>query len=131
FILFFFAFIISLTSALVINPKITVPNSHTKWRAGNTYIVKWKTTYQDYGSNKAIPIPDDYKGTIKLGYLDERKDPYNEHLLWDDLASGFKLNAGSQTITLPSDLETKTSYIIVLMGDSGNASPKFTIQAAR
>ncbi|KAI9487214.1 MAG: hypothetical protein EXX96DRAFT_70368 [Benjaminiella poitrasii] len=127
-ILFFIAFVISLTSAIVINPKITVPNSSTKWRAGNTYVVKWKTTYND--GNQDVAIPDEYKGTIKLGYL-EKNDPYNEHLLWDDLASGFKLNAGSQSITLPSDLETKRSYIIVLMGNSGNASPKFTIQAAR
>ncbi|KAL9556871.1 hypothetical protein MBANPS3_001658 [Mucor bainieri] len=103
-ILFLFAFLLSMASALVINPKITTPNS--------------------------VPIPDGYKGTIKLGYL-ENNDPYNEHLKFGDLAKDFALNAGSQTITLPADLETKTSYIIVLMGNSGNASPKFTIQAAR
>lgn len=85
---------------------------------------------------------------IKLGYLEG--DSPNEHLCkchsvsfirgtltdiiihkdWD-LASGFPLNKGAQSVTLPSDLETKKTYIIVLMGDSGNASPKFLIQAAR
>ena len=48
-----------------------------------------------------------------------------------DLATDFPLNSGAQTVTLPPDLETKTSYIIVVMGDSGNASPKFTIKASR
>ncbi|CAO3628177.1 unnamed protein product [Mucor fragilis] len=128
-ILFLFAFLLSMASALVINPKISTPNSGTKWRAGQSYVVKWETTYND-GTGQQVPIPDGYKGTIKLGYL-ENNDPYNEHLKFGDLAKDFALNAGSQTITLPADLETKTSYIIVLMGNSGNASPKFTIQAAR
>jgi hypothetical protein len=52
-------------------------------------------------------------------------------LLEWELASGFDLNKGSQVVTLPADLETKRTYIIVLMGDSGNASPQFTITAAR
>ncbi|KAG2183236.1 hypothetical protein INT43_006240 [Umbelopsis isabellina] len=43
------------------------------------------------------------------------------------LANNFKLVSGSHNITLPSDLSTKHSYIIVLFGDSGNASPEFTI----
>lgn len=127
FILFFFACILTLASALVINPKITSPSTGTKWRAGREFTVKWDTTYND--GKKDVPIPDSYKGAIKLGYL-ENDDPYNEHLYWD-LAKGFKLNAGSQKITLPDDLPTRTSYIIVLMGNSGNASPKFTIRAAK
>jgi hypothetical protein len=125
--LFFFAFLLSLTSAIVINPTITTPNSGTKWRAGGQFTVKWDTTYDD-GTGKKVPIPSTYKGDIKLGYL-EGSD-YNEHLLWD-LASGFDLNKGSQQITLPADLVTRTGYIIVLMGDSGNASPKFTIRASK
>jgi hypothetical protein len=127
-ILFLFAFLLSMTSAIVINPHITTPNSGTKWRAGGSFIVKWDTTYFD-GTGQ-VPIPDGFKGTIKLGYLEDG-DEYNEHLQWGDLATGFALNSGAQRITLPADLETKTSYIIVLMGNSGNASPKFTIQAAR
>lgn len=124
--LFFFAFMASLANAIVINPTITTPNSGTKWRAGQTVTIKWDTTYSDGTSN--VPIPETSIGYIKLGYL-ESGDEYNEHLQWD-LASGFKLAAGSQSVTLPSDLETKTGYIIVLMGDSGNASAKFTIRAA-
>lgn len=48
-----------------------------------------------------------------------------------DLADKFRLNSGSQRITLPKDLETRSTYIVVLFGDSGNASPEFTIKAAR
>lgn len=124
FLLFAFS---SLVQAIVINPTINVPNANTKWRAGGTFVVKWETTYND--GEKQVAIPSGQKGYIKLGYL-ENDDPYNEHLLWD-LASDFNLDSGAQSITLPSDLETKRTYIIVLMGDSGNASPKFTIRAAR
>lgn len=124
--LFFFAFMASLASAIVINPKITTPNSGTKWRAGQTVTVKWDTTYFDGSGN--VPIPESSQGTIKLGYF-ENGDEYNEHLYWD-LATGFSLASGSQTVTLPGDLVTKTSYIIVLMGNSGNASAKFVIRAA-
>lgn len=128
-ILLLIAFIFTLANAIVINPHITTPNSGTKWRSGQTVTIKWDTTYTEYGSTTPIPIPDNLQGTIKLGYL-ENGDEYNEHLFWD-LATGFKLNAGSQTVTLPSDLETRTGYIIVLMGNSGNASPKFKITKSK
>ncbi|ORZ09621.1 hypothetical protein BCR42DRAFT_423798 [Absidia repens] len=101
----------------------TSPSSGTKWRAGDKRTVTWDTNVE------GGPIPDDYKGTIKLGYLDPKDGP-SEHLKWE-LASEFDLNKGSQVVTLPNDLETKRTYIIVLMGDSGNASPQFTITAAR
>ncbi|KAH8555295.1 hypothetical protein BGW37DRAFT_132277 [Umbelopsis sp. PMI_123] len=110
-------------SALVYSPKITKPDGSTKWRAGGTFTVTWDP------NSAGAPIPNDYTGTIMLGYL-LNGDKYNEHLQWT-LAEGFKLNSGSQQVTLPSDLETRTSYIIVLFGDSGNASPQFTIKATR
>ncbi|KAI8977385.1 hypothetical protein BDF20DRAFT_874497 [Mycotypha africana] len=125
-IVLFIACFLAMVNAIVINPKITVPSQGTKWRAGETFTVKWATTF--YDGEKTVPIPDDYKGTIKLGYYENGNPSMN--LKWD-LASGFQLNSGAQSVTLPSDLDTKTSYIVVLMGDSGNASPKFTIRAAR
>jgi hypothetical protein len=121
-----FAFIFTLASAIVINPKINVPNEGTQWRGGQTVTIQWDTNYFDGTSN--VPIPDGYKGTIKLGYLEG--DDYNEHLFWD-LATGFALNAGAQSVTLPTDLETRNGYIVVLMGNSGNASKRFRIQAAK
>ncbi|ORY99352.1 hypothetical protein BCR43DRAFT_513470 [Syncephalastrum racemosum] len=108
-------------SAIVWNPQITEPSSATVWKAGDNVNVKWDTTIQ------GEKIPDGVDGIIKLGYLEDGS--INEHLYWT-LAGNFPLNRGYQNVTLPSDLETKDSYIIVLMGDSGNASPKFTIQSA-
>ncbi|CAO3651095.1 unnamed protein product [Mucor hiemalis] len=128
-ILLLIAFFFTLASAIVINPHITTPNSKTKWRAGQTVTIKWDTTYTEYGSTTPIPIPDNLSGNLKLGYL-EGGDQYNEHLQWDLNTTPFKLNAGSYTVTLPSDLITRNGYIIVLMGNSGNASPKFKIGAA-
>lgn len=122
----FFAFF-SMTHAMVVNPTVLTPTTGTKWRAGGTYVVKWETTYFD--GEKQAPIPSGQRGYIKLGYL-EKDDPDNEHITWD-LADDFPLDSGAQTVTLPSELETKTSYIIILFGDSGNISKKFTIQAAR
>jgi hypothetical protein len=45
------------------------------------------------------------------------------------LAEGFRLRAGKQEITVPS-VPQRNDYIVVLMGDSGNQSPTFTIQPA-
>ena len=119
-------FIFTLASAIVINPKITTPNAGTKWNAGQTVTIQWATTYNDNGSE--VPIPEGLTGSIKLGYLEG--DDYNEHLNWD-LASGFSLAEGSHSVTLPEDLVTRNRYIIVLMGDSGNASAGFKITAKR
>ncbi|KAI9029575.1 hypothetical protein CLU79DRAFT_734698 [Phycomyces nitens] len=114
--------LLSLASAIVWNAPITSPSSGTKWRAGGTYTVKWKTTVA------GMQIPEGVTGSLKLGYL--IGSDYNEHLNWD-LGSGFALNKGAYTITLPSDLTARTTYIVVLMGDSGNASKKFTIQSSK
>ncbi|KAL0082456.1 hypothetical protein F4703DRAFT_1865749 [Phycomyces blakesleeanus] len=120
YIVFCVTLVICLVKAVVLNPHIIVPNESTVWKAGGTFDVKWDTIV--YGS----PIAPEVNGTIKLGYLDGTD--INEHLFWT-LASGFPLNTGSQSVVLPTDLVTKASYIIVLMGDSGNSSPQFTIEA--
>ncbi|KAG2187340.1 hypothetical protein INT44_005026, partial [Umbelopsis vinacea] len=73
------------------------------------------------------PIPDDETASLYLGYL-INNDRFNEHLYWE-LASGFKLNAGSQEVQIPQKIRTRHSYIVVLIGDSGNASPQFTIES--
>lgn len=44
------------------------------------------------------------------------------------LAADFLLTKGEQTITVPN-VATKHSYIIVLYGDSGDRTPKFTIES--
>jgi hypothetical protein len=122
-----FAVLFTLTSAIVINPTITSPKAGDKWRSGGDFTVTWDTTYND--GTKDVAIPEGTMGRIMLGYL-EKGDQYNEHLQWT-LKTEVHLSTGSQKITLPSGLSTKTSYIIVLMGDSGNASPQFTIRAGK
>ncbi|KAI8337409.1 hypothetical protein BC941DRAFT_425186 [Chlamydoabsidia padenii] len=123
-ILFALTTLVTLSLAIVLNPTITSPTADSKWRAGDTRSITWDTENVAGG-----PIPPGTRGSIKLGYLDPKDSP-NEHLFWD-LGSVDDLTKGSQQVTLPGDLETKRSYIIVLMGDSGNASPEFTITAAR
>jgi len=102
------------------NPKITCPHHKTVWTAGQHVTFTWDTS----------GIPEDYKGTGKLilGWLTH--DSSNEHLQLDEpLHENFLLTDGFCEATLPHDLPTRHSYIVVLMGNSGNASPKFTINA--
>lgn len=46
------------------------------------------------------------------------------------LAEGFQLTDGSVTFNVPCDkkIKSRTSYIVVLMGDSGNKSAQFAIE---
>lgn len=73
-------------------------------------------------------MPDEVKGNdsqVKLGYtLPNGEGGLNQH--WT-LASGFKIDAGTVTVKIPADLETRSTYQVVLFGDSGNTSPEFTI----
>lgn len=83
-------------------------------------------SYIFYRSTKDIEDKDS-RGMIVLGYLSGKKGDTNEHLdLKHPLASGFKLTKGRQNIVIPNVVQRET-YIIVLFGDSGNASPMFTI----
>ncbi|KAG0184592.1 hypothetical protein DFQ28_010879 [Apophysomyces sp. BC1034] len=103
---------------MVWDAPITSPKRNDKWRAGQQYMVKWETTVA------GMKIPPKTPGTITLGY--RQGSSMNEHLQWS-LASGFDLSTGHVLVTLPKDLETRKRYIIVLFGDSGNASEEFTI----
>lgn len=46
------------------------------------------------------------------------------------LAQKIPITRGDWVFILPAHLATRHDYIVVLMGDSGNASPTFTIQSA-
>lgn len=109
----------SLDKRIVYNPHITSPTSSTVWHAGKTYTVTWDTS----------DLPTEaqgYKGMIKLGYL-PADGSGGENLRWD-LADGFPIKDGQTQVKLPADLEERNDYIVVVMGDSGNASQKFTIK---
>lgn len=67
------------------------------------------------------------RGKLVLGYKsDDKKDP-NEHLDLDHpLARDIKLKNGEYKIKVPN-VVGRSTYIVVLFGDSGNASQEFTI----
>ncbi|KAL9936123.1 hypothetical protein V8E36_004965 [Tilletia maclaganii] len=104
---------------LVFNPTITYPTRRTVWHAGESVRVDWITENipQAYQS---------HRGSIMLGYRPASGEG-GLNLHWT-LASDFPIMAGQTTIHLPHDLPTRHDYIVVLFGDSGNASPLFTIR---
>lgn len=110
-----------LEKRLVYNPHITSPTADTVWTAGQTYTVSWDAS--------DLPTEaENYKGQIKLGYL-PADGSGGENLHWV-LADGFLIKDEETSVTLPSDLAERNDYIVVVLGDSGNASPKFTIKGA-
>ena len=107
----------ALEARTVYAPKITYPTNKTQWTAGHKVHVAWETEHLPAEAKKT-------KSFIKLGHVDGNS--LNEHLN-QTLAKNFKLGAGNVSFTLPKDLEAREDYVVVLFGDSGNASPKFTI----
>ncbi|KAJ3980531.1 hypothetical protein F5890DRAFT_688200 [Lentinula detonsa] len=111
------------------SPTITYPKGeHIVWESGLTvYNMTWETA----------DIPEraqNNTGIIMLGYLDDDDDSSDEHLDWENpLASDFPLSDGiaSFTIDPTRNLTTMDSYILCLLGDSGNISDRLTIEAAQ
>ncbi|KAL8280839.1 hypothetical protein RQP46_006843 [Phenoliferia psychrophenolica] len=107
------------TTGVDYSAPITTPEKRTVWVAGLNHTVTWNTTLPEGITMDQVA----QTATIKLGYLTED----SENLEWT-LAEHVPLyTTGSYEITLPSDLEGKTNYVIALMGSSGNISPEFTI----
>ncbi|KIL61384.1 hypothetical protein M378DRAFT_199551 [Amanita muscaria Koide BX008] len=126
FISFILVSLLFLTSALavplhkrdVVDPPVTAPNASTVWTAGSTQLVVWDTSKLPPYNQITNKV-----GTVVLGFLDSN----GENLMLDKpLAKGFNITQGSIQVVVPN-VQTRTNYIIVLMGDSGNASPTFSI----
>ncbi|KIM35908.1 hypothetical protein M413DRAFT_324780 [Hebeloma cylindrosporum] len=124
-------------------PKITNPTNGTVWNTGSDVVVTWDVRdMPEKNSNE--------KGTLLLGYLED--DSTDEHLNIGEclprsskrldmrrfltrcpchaehpLASGFNMDGGFVNFRCPK-VETRKNYIVVLIGDSGNRSPLFTIK---
>ncbi|OBZ78627.1 hypothetical protein A0H81_00785 [Grifola frondosa] len=100
-------------------PKITEPNTATVWNIGSKVKVSWDVTHPpEHVTN--------YNGKLLLGYLDSSDDS-NENLDYKNpLAEGFNLTKGHVVVKVPN-VSPSNDYIVVLMGDSGNRSPTFTI----
>ncbi|KAN0061314.1 hypothetical protein ACQY0O_006160 [Thecaphora frezii] len=103
---------------IVWNPQITSPTAKNVWIAGAKQTVKW-----DPSDKPASSL--DY-GSILLGY--QPKDGSGGLNLEWTLAANTSLVAGQKTVKLPASLPYRQDYIVVVMGDSGNKSPHFTIQ---
>ncbi|KAF7298885.1 hypothetical protein MIND_00836500 [Mycena indigotica] len=115
--LFFFlsvALAIPLNRRTVFNPPILIPNETTAWTAGSVETVTWNAT----------GIPEGVPGKLQLGFLTSESE--NLSVI---LAQGFNLTDEKVQITVPN-VVTRSNYIIVLFGDSGNRSPEFTIKGS-
>lgn len=121
-LLFTISSLVSLTLSLplnlrdVVDPPITSPTAGAVWHVGEKQLVTWSTN--GLPSNVTNPV-----GMLVLGYM------YNnsENLMLNSpLATNINYTVGQVLITVPN-VETREDYIVVLFGDSGNASPEFTI----
>ncbi|XP_006462392.1 hypothetical protein AGABI2DRAFT_193549 [Agaricus bisporus var. bisporus H97] len=106
----------------VVNPTITEPHDGTVWVVGEKEMVTWKT--DNFPPDSQITNPE---GRVILGHLEN--DSLNLQLD-HPLAANFSIRDGQVQITVP-DVPPREDYIIVLMGDSGNASPAFAITAIK
>ncbi|KAG2060625.1 hypothetical protein BDR06DRAFT_993358 [Suillus hirtellus] len=121
-LLFVISSLISLTLSLplnlrdVVDPPITSPTADTVWQVGEKQLVTWST--DDLSPNVTNPV-----GMLVLGYMYNNSENL---MLSSPLATNINYTDGQALITVP-DVETREDYIVVLFGDSGNASPEFTI----
>ncbi|KAI0778413.1 hypothetical protein BD413DRAFT_440261, partial [Trametes elegans] len=101
------------------SPPVVHPDAGTVWTAGSKVKVVWDTsTRPSHVTN--------WEGRVVLGHYEDGDDT-NEHLDFDHpLAEGFNLTQGHVNVQVPN-VSPSNEYIIVLFGDSGNRSPKFTI----
>ncbi|TFY65821.1 hypothetical protein EVG20_g5268 [Dentipellis fragilis] len=98
-------------------PAITSPKKDDVWTIGSIVSVQWDT------ANPPQQVTN-YNGRLLLGYMDGSG---NENLDTEHpLAQDFDLREGKVDISVPN-VPSKDSYIVVLIGDSGNTSPEFTI----
>ncbi|KAI0349586.1 hypothetical protein OH77DRAFT_1222554 [Trametes cingulata] len=106
---------------VVFRPHVTSPKAGDVWPAGSVQTVTWDTS----------DIPEESKnqtGLILLGYIEG--NDINEHLdVANPLAVNFPITAGSAQVKVP-EVDERNDYVVVLFGDSGNTSPKFTITNA-
>jgi len=108
-----------LTMRDVFSPHITSPDAKSVWPVGTTQTVTWET--KDIPPDSQLTNPN---GKVVLGHLGPTGGLNLQ--LDNPLAQDFKLRLGQVQITVPT-VPPRDDYIIVLFGDSGNASPAFAI----
>ncbi|TFY81138.1 hypothetical protein EWM64_g2875 [Hericium alpestre] len=107
----------SLAERDVWSPPISSPSKGDVWTIGSTVTVSWDA------SNPPKTVTNN-SGRLLLGYLDGTG---SENLdIEHPLAQYFDLRDGKVDVSVPN-VPSRDSCIVVLLGDSGNASPTFTI----
>ncbi|KAG2155935.1 uncharacterized protein EDB93DRAFT_1079834 [Suillus bovinus] len=121
----FSAFLLAFSTAVPIqpvellawSPTILTPTHLTSWPRGSTQIVTWATNN----------IPEEKlnsTGLLLLGYMENDSENLD---IKHPLAAEFPITSGEVTITVPENATVRCNAIVVLFGDSGNASPEFAI----
>ncbi|KAJ7579207.1 hypothetical protein C8J56DRAFT_339443 [Mycena floridula] len=103
----------TLNSRDVFVPPVLTPKQGDVWTVGQNQTVTWDVS----GAPARLTNP---HGTIML-----RK---GDRTLKVTLASGFDILSGAINVTVPAQ-PAGDDYAIVLFGDSGNFSPRFSIQS--
>ncbi|KIM56802.1 hypothetical protein SCLCIDRAFT_1220079 [Scleroderma citrinum Foug A] len=102
---------------IVFRPMITYPTAGITWAACSTQKATWETDN----------LPDELKNATGLLLLGHQTADSENLDIYNPLASQFPLNAGFVEFMVPCNATAMSDYIVVLFGDSGNASPQFTI----
>jgi len=108
---FFTVFAAPLESRDVFVPPLLYPHHGTMWRVGEDHHVVWNTT----GAPVSI--------TNQIGEIFLRKDGVTGNV---PLAMDFDILLGRIEVRVPW-VASGDGYQVVLIGDSGNFSPNFTI----
>ncbi|KDQ25441.1 hypothetical protein PLEOSDRAFT_1044780 [Pleurotus ostreatus PC15] len=104
-------------SEIVYNPPVTYPTESATITAGRPFAVTWNTK----------GAPDESKSSVIKVVLGHGRGK-NEHL--DNahpLAEKIPIMEGKTHVVVPQDTPPRGDYFVVVMGDSANKSPTFTI----
>ncbi|GAA5984686.1 hypothetical protein JCM11641_004561 [Rhodosporidiobolus odoratus] len=104
-------------------PPFTAPKGGEVWIAGGSYSASWSQKLPSGIDQGNVSQSAD----LVMGYKVDGSSAL--HISWV-LASDIPLyapNPNTVDFTLPVDLETKDSYILILLGSTRNQSPEFTI----
>ncbi|GAA5863903.1 hypothetical protein JCM8547_005275 [Rhodosporidiobolus lusitaniae] len=106
-------------------PPFTAPEGGEVWFAGMNYSASWSQALPSGYTTENVSTTAD----LVLGYKVDGETSL--HLRWT-LATDIPLyapNPDTVEFTLPSELETKETYFLVLLGSTHNQSPEFTVIA--
>lgn len=99
------------------SPTILSPIPLTSWPRGSTQTVTWAT--DNVPAEKMNST-----GLLLLGYLENDSENLD---IKHPLAVDFPIISGEVAFTVPENATVRSNAIVVLFGDSGNASPEFCI----